>query len=421
MFPLSCSLIVSDTSTITSNFLFYCPLSPPSAMAPLDASFFHPFNRWPFTSCSTTNVTASSPSPPLCSCKNFLGASLGDSHSAIGHQCLAGFSPPSPQLSQENSVSSNTELEVNKGPFEGQMTTENHRLTPAPEAQGQRQSNGAGRSGAKNSDFIGSGFFKKDSDTGTRASTTGHMETRKPGKEAGRNILKVDDTVSRSLAALDTVGPRTPPKNIWKRTSSVAPTGGPSANPTWGNKSTRPIDKPWRRSSDPVQCASLKFKPTSDRAGCTPPVEENRPSSVPSVNLSNDFKENVSNRKTILGCSQCVFEPRLKVVPCGCLICLGCGGRFWGAGNCGEDVYCGCGEVRVPRFRPIGMGGFSQSPACLVHDQFRLDRSPASTDLSKFSPTCFQSTSKVPRGAYWYCRSCANFTSQLCVSPSVAA
>jgi hypothetical protein len=49
--------------------------------------------------------------------------------------------------------------------------------------------------------------------------------------------------------------------------------------------------------------------------------------------------------KMVLGCSQCLFDPKLKVVPCGCLICIECAGRFWGTVSHGSEVYCGCSEV----------------------------------------------------------------------------
>jgi hypothetical protein len=47
-----------------------------------------------------------------------------------------------------------------------------------------------------------------------------------------------------------------------------------------------------------------------------------------------------------LGCAHCLFEPRLKLIPCGCLICLQCGGKFWAMVSAGRDVYCGCNQVR---------------------------------------------------------------------------
>lgn len=50
--------------------------------------------------------------------------------------------------------------------------------------------------------------------------------------------------------------------------------------------------------------------------------------------------------KMVLGCSQCLFDPRLKVINCGCPICLDCGGKFWGSASIGGQVFCGCGDVR---------------------------------------------------------------------------
>lgn len=49
--------------------------------------------------------------------------------------------------------------------------------------------------------------------------------------------------------------------------------------------------------------------------------------------------------KMVLGCSQCLFDPKLRVVPCGCLICIDCGGRFWNTISNRNEVICGCGDV----------------------------------------------------------------------------
>jgi hypothetical protein len=51
--------------------------------------------------------------------------------------------------------------------------------------------------------------------------------------------------------------------------------------------------------------------------------------------------------KMVLGCSHCLFEPKFRVTPCGCLICKECGGRFWGSLCSDSEVFCGCGEVGI--------------------------------------------------------------------------
>jgi len=317
-------------------------------MAPIDGSFFHPFNRWPFTPCLTGNVTASSPSPPVCSCKNFLGDSFGES-SSFGHQCLAGFTPPTPQSSQEALVPSRAEPNMNKNIFGSSVAADTHRLKSVPEGHETHQNNPPGKTVARSSDFVPSGFFKNEGDMATRVIIPDQSEPKKSSMETIRNGLKSNDLGARSLPMLGLVGPKTPPKNIWKRTSSTELAGGVSANTAWNNnKSTRPIDKPWRRPSDSGTHSSQKPATSSDMTGGVPSMGGGIPPSSLIIGSGSGLKENIPNRKTILGCSQCVFEPKIKVVPCGCLICLACGGRSWGAGRCAESVYCGCGEVRIP-------------------------------------------------------------------------
>ena len=316
-------------------------------MAPIDGSFFHPLNRWPFAPCLTGNMTTSSPSPPVCSCKNFLGDSFGES-SSLGHQCLAGFTPPTPQSSQEALVPSRTESNMNKNVFGSSVTADTHRLTSVPEGHETRQNNSSGKAVARSSDFVTTGFFKNEGDMATRVIIPDHPKPKKPSMETIRNGLKSNDLGARSLSMLDPVGPKTPPKNIWKRTSSTELANGASANAPWNNhKSTRPIDKPWRRPSGSETRSSQKPATSGGMAGGVPSMDGGIPPSSLIIESGSDLKENISSRKTILGCSQCVFEPKIKVVPCGCLICLACGARSWGAGRYAESVYCGCGEVRI--------------------------------------------------------------------------
>ncbi|TGZ82458.1 hypothetical protein EX30DRAFT_394753 [Ascodesmis nigricans] len=57
--------------------------------------------------------------------------------------------------------------------------------------------------------------------------------------------------------------------------------------------------------------------------------------------------------KLVLGCSQCLFNPKIKAIPCGCYLCYHCCGRFCTSLTTGTTVYCGCGErvvsiVNVP-------------------------------------------------------------------------
>lgn len=54
--------------------------------------------------------------------------------------------------------------------------------------------------------------------------------------------------------------------------------------------------------------------------------------------------------KMVLGCSQCLFSPKVRVIPCECSICLECCGRFCTSVTTNAIVYCGCGEVSfLPR------------------------------------------------------------------------
>ncbi|RPB01847.1 hypothetical protein L873DRAFT_1886583 [Choiromyces venosus 120613-1] len=314
-------------------------------MAPIDGSFFHPFNRWPFTPCLTGNATTSSPSPPVCSCKNFLGDSFGEASSSIGHQCLAGFTTPTPESSQEALAPNKTEAN-NKNIFGSSMAADTHCHASVAENSETHQNNSSGKAVARSSDFVTTGFFKNEGDMATRVIIPDHPEPKKSGMETIRSSLKSNDLGARSLSMLDPVGPKTPPKNIWKRTTSAELASGVSTNTAWNNnKSTRPIDKPWRRPSDSETNPSQKLATSGDVSGSVPSIDGGIPSSSLNIESGGGLKENISNRKTILGCSQCVFEPKIKVVPCGCLICLACGGRFWGAGRCAENVYCGCGEL----------------------------------------------------------------------------
>jgi len=93
--------------------------------------------------------------------------------------------------------------------------------------------------------------------------------------------------------------------------------------------------------------------------GITTPFEEHQlPGAAPDFGgFTTPFKEVQHPRaapglgKMVLGCSQCLFDPRLQVTPCGCLICIDCGRRFWDTmTSMNSDVFCGCGEVCILSF-----------------------------------------------------------------------
>ncbi|KAF8250466.1 hypothetical protein K440DRAFT_659461 [Wilcoxina mikolae CBS 423.85] len=112
------------------------------------------------------------------------------------------------------------------------------------------------------------------------------------------------------------------------------------------------------------------------------------------------------NAKMVLGCSQCLFDPKLKVVPCGCLICIECAGRFWGNVSRGSEVYCGCSErvwnmvgLETPGY-PIRPG---QDPIAQSLYSPSTVYSPASFVASPVSSTgAVQFSSPTPTSRYHY-------------------
>lgn len=310
---------------------------------------FNPRSRWPFSAFfSSSIVPVPTPSPPpRCSC-NFLGGDFEETHShgqSFWHQChprAAEFVPPSPQLSQSTPLSANTKLNITDDTQESTPSTSDNKAgIPVSDIQKTDYLSGKTRS----SEYLGSGFFNKDEAT-SRSSTPPAAQSIPNGNgnatQAATHGCPIVE--GNTMPATKFPNPVTPPNkaSTWRaRAASKTSSGETNGNSMWLHRSTRPIDKPWRRDSAPTAgYSSLQSRSAGDRSGYIPSTKDNV-SSVPS--MSSILIE--PERKTVLGCSQCLSDPKLRVSPCGCLICLNCGGRYWGAGQSGSGVYCGCGEV----------------------------------------------------------------------------
>lgn len=311
---------------------------------------FNPRSRWPFSAFfSSSPVAASPPSPPPnCSC-NFLGGHSEETHShgqSFWHQChprASGFTPPSPQLSQRTSLKASTSPETVNTTQQGTLSVSSKSGTSV---EPQKNNDVAGKT--RTSEYLESGFFNKD-DSISRPATPEIPKSPKDNGNASRVASHKDSVTDTNLnynpmSTLESSNPVTPPNKVWRRVStSKITTTETNGNHTWLHRSTRPLDKPWRRDHVPaVGYSSLKSRAAGDRTGYIPCTKD-KPASLPSLT---DNMTEPERKTTVLGCSQCLSEPKLKVSPCGCLICLSCGGRYWGAGPSGGDVYCGCGEVR---------------------------------------------------------------------------
>lgn len=335
---------------------------------------FNPRSRWPFSAFfSSSPVAVSPPSPPPnCSC-NFLGGHSEEAHShgqSFWHQChprASGFAPPSPQLSQRTHLAAAASPKTVDIAKQGTLPISGNKSGTST-TNPQKNNDGAGKT--RTSEYLESGFFNKDD--GISRPTPEVPHDFNGNGNVSQLASRKDSVGDRDLnnnptPTVESSNPVTPPNKVWRRasTSKVASTES-NGNHTWLHRSTRPLDKPWRRDYVPtVGYSSLKSRAAGDRAGYISSTK-NKPASIPI--LADSITEPKRNT-TVLGCSQCLSEPKLKVSPCGCLICLTCGGRYWGAGPSGSDVYCGCGEVRfgiynfcIRHLRPSGS---------LLHDQFR--------------------------------------------------
>lgn len=327
---------------------------------------FNPRSRWPFSAFfAPSTVPISSPSPPPnCSC-NFLGMGFDQAHSheqSFWHQCnshATEFLPPSPQLSQTTPF---TMMKPNFDTQDGSPSSDAQNSGIKDAVSDARKINEASGK-TRSSEYLESGFFNKDGGisrsssptpseaplTNENMSHTGKHKDQIPGNSPDCNSISVTESSN----------PITPPNKTWRPRIAKTSTGDTNGNPTWLYKSTRPIDKPWRRDSAPViEYSSLKPRSSGDRTGYDSSskddiplvsnlngvVPEPEPKLEPELEPELEPKPELE-RKTVLGCSQCLTQPKLKVSPCGCLICLNCGGRYWGAGQSGSSVYCGCGEV----------------------------------------------------------------------------
>ena len=90
--------------------------------------------------------------------------------------------------------------------------------------------------------------------------------------------------------------------------------------------------------------------------------------------------------KMVLGCSQCLFDPKLRVIPCNCFICIDCGGRFWTTISSGNEVICGCGDVSDSLNSNITIG--LMVLACCEHGQYRERKSSCSGSGPRPIYTC---------------------------------
>lgn len=311
---------------------------------------FNPRSRWPFSAFfSSSPVAVSAPSPPPnCSC-NFLGGHSEESHSqgqSFWHQCnsrTAGLTPLSPQLSQHTSLATTTNPETVDSAQQGSPSVNGTKLSLL--ANDTQKNDYPGK--IRSSGYLESGFFNKD-EAISRPTTPDASNLNGNGNASQTTTCKpptVDINLNiNSASTVESSNPVTPPNKVWRRAStSKVITSETNGNTTWLHRSTRPLDKPWRRDSAPVVgYSSLKSRTAGDRTGYIQSTKDNTPS-APSLTDTVAMPERKAS--TVLGCSKCLSEPKLKVSPCGCLICLTCGGRYWGAGPSGSDVYCGCGEV----------------------------------------------------------------------------
>lgn len=338
---------------------------------------FNPRSRWPFSAFfSSSPVTISAPSPPPnCSC-NFLGGHSEETHShgqSFWHQChprAAGFAPPSPQLSQRTHLAGPGAVDIAQ---QGTLSVSDNK-SGATISDTQKSSDGGK---TRTSEYLESGFFNKDESIFRPTTPEAPDNLNGSGKAGQAASIKgsiVDSNPNtKSMPAVESSNPVTPPNKVWRRasTSKIATTET-NGNLTWRHRSTRPLDKPWRRDSVPeVGYSSLKSRAAGDRTGYMPSTKGK---TVSATSPSDDMTEPERKTPTVLGCSQCLSEPKLKVSPCGCLICLTCGGRYWGAGPSGSDVYCGCGEVHSS-IRDFCFGIRHSHPSgSLFHDQFRCHK-----------------------------------------------
>lgn len=321
---------------------------------------FNPRSRWPFSAFfSSSPVAVSPPSPPPnCSC-NFLSSHSEETHShgqSFWHQChprVAGFAPPSPQLSQRTPLIAATNPETVDTAQQRTLSVSGIRSGTITDPQKNDGSVGKTRI----SEYLESGFFNKDggiSRPNTPEAPRNPNDSCNTGQEVSHKGLIADSNLNHnSIPAVESSNPVTPPNKVWRRasTSRIA-TAETNGNHMWLHRSTRPLDKPWRRDSAPtVGYSSLKSRAAGDRTGYIPTIKD-KTASAPSLT---DSMTEPERKATVLGCSQCLSEPKLKVSPCGCLICLTCGGRYWGAGPSGSDVYCGCGEVRSTINTPFAL------------------------------------------------------------------
>ena len=252
----------------------------------------------------------------------------------------------------------------------------------------------------------------RNANFGSVSDASCNKEDENEGRSSSTGTASGDNTNTHSR------GSKAPMKTVVNRSLSISTStsAGEITNSSW-KSSSMTLDSQTTMSPGELSGRDAKFKQSvawsysspkstpeslyGDKipvSGCTDtPPRDRRPRGQ---------RQTAKDGKTVLGCSQCLFDPRLQVTPCGCLICIDCGGRFWSTiSSTNIEVFCGCGEVCILRRRHLTLLTNAQR-AQRVASMINLDpvnasqtvmasslhtpsdvRSPASMGASPSSPT----------------------------------
>lgn len=289
-------------------------------MPPLENAFFNPFYRWPFT--STT-----SPGRPACGSSDY----LRQYHPVQEYV----NTPTGSALKPQPETTGHTEASQNSGQLSAAAS-----LKVFTQMQSKQKADGNCASGCRDS-----GFFNKDDDI--EPPTTLALTT-KSASSVNRPTPTLQVGQSGSVLTSTLISPASDGSSNWRSYKSLTSSTCPSTmSPIDADKGSAKIGKNIWNVVQPSNFSPIKTE--LDSTTTNPGLPVNPPTQEDQEQQSKCSKPSKNNGGP-LGCTKCVFEPKLKVQPCGHLICLECGGKYWGIVSSGSDVYCGCGDVSAAKY-----------------------------------------------------------------------
>jgi hypothetical protein len=322
-----------------------------------DNSFFNPFKNWPFS--GTPGVSGSN---PACTCPvDLVGFNINniDRHQ---QQCLAKFAhsyppgfdaPPPRQIPTVKITRPDGETIV---PVERKTAIDSLKACAVNRSKSNQPTQNVDRRDRS------AGMDKSGSKTVASGMATGYGESNKENEHRGHNSTQqihhdgsneqshsrgpMQSVVNRSVSMSTINSSDRTTIHSWKNSSLASDSQTTISSIADGSyKEPKGKEKAWQ-----PQSPGFDHSMSHNAVGRV----TNRPEPYTSTRDDNSQLREISEAyatagygKMVLGCSQCLFDPKLRVIPCGCLVCTECGGRFWGSISHGNEVLCGCGEVCV--------------------------------------------------------------------------